>query len=254
MYDAVRAAPAGRATPAHFTRRLADLGYDGVVIRNGDVLGGSDDHDGEGVDATAETPTAATIRERHGIDVVDGYEVRADGPESASGHVGNYRRSCTLLLVRGGSPEMNRFAVESERVDVLTAPLAGNGDLNHVIADAARENGVRIEIDLSPVLRAAGGERVQAIAALRRLREVVEARDAPVVVTAGADSHLGVRAPREVIAVGEAVGFDAATIEAGLREWGRLADRNRERRRDRFVAPGVRRGRYDSDDDPRGDR
>ena len=54
-----------------------------------------------------------------------------------------------------------------------------------------------------------------------------------------------VRADRELVAVGEAVGFDAERIREGLAEWGRLAARNRERTEDAFVAPGVRRGRHE---------
>jgi ribonuclease P/MRP protein subunit RPP1 len=81
---------------------------------------------------------------------------------------------------------------------------------------------------------------VQAIQGLRKLRELVEAYDAPFVVSADPRSHLQLRAPRELYAVGEVVGFDREAIEAGLRAWGDIAVRNRKRRSGTFIEPGVR--------------
>jgi ribonuclease P/MRP protein subunit RPP1 len=116
------------------------------------------------------------------------------------------------------------------------------GDVNHVLAKAAARNGVRLEFSFRRVLRASGGDRVQAIGDLRKLRELVENYEVPYVVSADPRSHLHLRAPRELQAVGEVVGFSADQVEAGLAEWGRLAARNRERTSDSFVEPGVRLG------------
>jgi len=112
---------------------------------------------------------------------------------------------------------------------------------------AARENAVRVEFDFGPVLRTAGGPRVQALRGLRKLRELVEKYDAPYVVSASPSSHLDVRAPRELVAVGEKIGFTEEQVRTGLAEWGALAERNRERMSADFIAPGVRKGRYEED-------
>ena len=233
MYEAVRAWPDGESTVSRFAGTARRYGYDGVVVRNrSDSLPEYD---------------ADVVAESVGIDVVDGIEIEAEGPPQASGHVGNFRPKCTILLVRGGSPKMNRFAVENDRVDVLARPMVGRGDFNHVLARAAAEHGVRVEFDLSRVLRADGGPRVQAIGDLRKLREIVEQYDAPFVVSGAPASHLELRAPREMLAVGEAIGFDREAIERGLTEWGRLAERNRELRSDAFIGPGVKRGRYEGE-------
>lgn len=234
MYEAVHAHPDGDSTVARHARTATEYGYDGVVVR---------DHGDARADYDAER-----IADEYGVDVVEGVEVRADDPEQASGYVGNYRRQVTLLALHGGTAALNRFAVERSRVDVLAHPMAGEGDFNHVLAKAARDNGVRVEFDFSPVLRATGGERVQALGDLRKLREVVEHYDAPYVVSADPFSHLQLRAPRELVALGEVVGFTREQMRAGLREWGRLAERNRERRSETFIEPGVERGRYEEDD------
>jgi ribonuclease P/MRP protein subunit RPP1 len=234
MYEAVHPYPAGRSTPARYAREASRLGFDGVVVRARDADGGG--------------PSPASVGERHGVDAVDAVEV--DGPDrsAVSGAIGNYRTKATLLLVRGGDDDLNRLAVEQPRVDVLTRPMADDGGFDHVLARAARDNGVRVEFDLGPVLRSDGGRRVQALQDLRLLRKLVRKYDVPYVVSANPGSHLELRAPRELAAVGEAVGFEPGEIRTGLREWGRIAERNRERSSDSFIAPGVQRGRYEADD------
>jgi len=224
-YEAVHASPDGTDTLDRVARTASEYGFDGLVVRN---------HGDAPPDAPLET-----VAERYDIDLVSGVEVRATDPSRASGFVGNHRESKEIVVVHGGTPELNRFAVEQPAVDVLAHPMAGDGDVNHVLAKAAADNGVRLEFCLRDVLRATGGERVQALRGLRKLRELVATFDAPYVVSADPRSRLQLRAPRELVAVGEAVGFDAETIETGLAEWGRLAERNRSIRSDSFVEPGV---------------
>jgi ribonuclease P/MRP protein subunit RPP1 len=235
MYEAAHVHPDGHSTVARLAATAADYGFDGLVVRN----------HGE----TAAADEAAAIREAYGIDVVDGVEIRADDPAQASGYLGALRPQTTVLCLHGGSTELNRFAVRQERVDVLAHPMR-HGDLNHVLVREATDHGVRLEVNLGRVLRAQGGRRVQALSGLRKLRELIEAYDAPYVISGDATGHLALRAPRELVAVGEAMGFDADAIEAGLAEWGRIAASNRERADEDFIKPGVRRGRYDGGDDP----
>jgi ribonuclease P/MRP protein subunit RPP1 len=223
MYEAVYPAPRGESTAARHAATAAAAGFDGVVVR----YAPDDDRD------------LAAARAAADVDVASGVEVVADDPAVARGHVGNLRPSVTVLVVRGGSARMNRFAVESPRVDVLAAPTTDGGDFNHVLASAAAENEVAVEFDLRPVLAVDGGVRVRALQRLRKLRELVADAGAPFVVSARPRSHLGQRAPRDLVAVGEAVGFDAETVRAGLAAWGDVVARTRRRRSDEHVAPGV---------------
>jgi len=226
MYEAVHARPDGESTVSRLALTASEYGYDGIVVRNHGDEPASYDPDG--------------LRDRYDVDVVTGVEIRAEDPSQASGYVGSHRENHTVVAVHGGTVALNRFAVEQAAVDVLAHPMAGDGDFNHVLAREAARNGVRIEFNLRTVLREAGGTRVRALRDLRKLRELVASYDVPFVVSADPRSHLHLRAPRELRAVGTVVGFDAEDITAGLREWERLAARNRDRQSDRFVQPGVR--------------
>ncbi len=223
MYEGVHAYPDGQSTVARLAKTASVYGYTGLVIRN---------HG----DAQAEYDPER-VEERYGIDIVPGIEIRLDDPGQASGLIGNYRSKRTIVCVHGGS--LNRFAVEQPAVDVLAHPMR-DGDINHVLAKAAAKNDVHLEFNFSHVLRSDGGVRVQTIQRLRKLRELTDKYDVPYVVSADAGSHLQLRAPRELLAVGDTIGFDREAIETGLNAWGELAERNRIRRSDSVIEPGVR--------------
>jgi ribonuclease P/MRP protein subunit RPP1 len=233
MYEAVYAHPDGDSAASRFAATAAAYGFEGLVVR--------------AVDAR---PDYGALREEASVDVVDAVEVVAPHPQNASGAVGNYRPDRTLVVVRGGTNALNRFAVEQARVDVLARPFdgGGDGDVNHVLAKAARDNDVAIEVNLGPVLRKTGGGRVRHLRKLRKLRELLDHYDAPHVVSVGARSHLHLRAPRELAAVGEEIGLDAEFVRDGLARWGEIAARNRERLSESFIAPGVERCDHEEDD------
>lgn len=231
MYEAVHAYPDGESTVARQALTASDHGFDGIVVRN------------HGNELPEYDPVA--ISEQYEIDVATGVEIRAADPSQASGFVGNHRPAKTIVAVHGGDRQLNRFAVEQPAVDVLAHPMRGDGDFNHVLAAEAATNGVRIEFSLRPVLRERGGRRVRAIQQLRKLRELVQDADAPYVFSADPHDHLQLRAPRDLVGVGQTLGFEPEEVREGFREWGRLVQRNRERQSDSYVEPGVW---IDSDD------
>lgn len=226
LYETAHAHPEGKSTVSRLALTASEYGYDGLVVRNhGDTPASYD---------------PGQIRETYDIDIVTAVEIRADDPQQASGFLGAHREDKALIILHGGTPELNRFGVEQEAVDVLAHPMRGEGDFNHVLAREAIESGVRIEFNLSAVLSDAGGTRVQTLSDLRKLREIVQYYETPYVVSADAQSHLQLRASRELMAVGESIGFNADEITQGLGEWHRLAKQNRTRQSEEFVQPGVR--------------
>jgi ribonuclease P/MRP protein subunit RPP1 len=205
----------------------ADCGYNGLVLVNPQDAGPQFD--------------ASAIRERYGIDIVRGSELTPETPEAAAGAIGHHRPESTVLALQGGTDALNEYAVRQDKLDVLARPMAGDADLDHALVKAAAKHGVRLAVDLGPVLRGAGDPRSSAISDRRKLWELISAYDAPYVVTARPSSHLELRSPRELAAVGRLAGLDQTAAETGLAEWRRLTDRNRDRLADGYVAPGVRR-------------
>jgi len=228
MYEAITAKPQGESTVARMALTAGEYGYDGIVVRNS----GDEPSSFDGSEITA----------AYDVDVVDGVEITVDNRSQASGFLGHHRPEKTIVTVRGGTTAMNRFAVEHPAVDVLSHPFGPDGtcDIDHVLAKTAADNGVRLEVSLRPLIADSGGARVRAIQSLRKLTSLIQTYDAPYVVTAGPTSHLDLRGPRELRALGSVIDFPADAVGAGLAEWGQLVARNRERRSSDFVEPGVR--------------
>ena len=231
MYEAVHAHPDGDSTVARMAKTASEYGYDGIVVRN------------HGDDPASYDP--AEVRETYDIDVVTGVEIRAADPSRASGFVGNHRDHQTVVAVHGGDPAINRFAVEQPAVDVLAHPMIGDGDFNHVLAREAADNGVRVELSFSRILHTQGGDRVQALQDLQKLRELLAYYDTPYVMSVDPASHLHLRSPRDLEPLGDLIGLSGQQVRDGLCEWGVLARRNRERLSGEFVRPGVKRGSPD---------
>ncbi len=185
-------------------------------------------------------------------DIVNGVEIISTDPQHASGALGNERPQRTVVSVRGGTNKLNRFAVEQPRVDVLTQPFIGSnnsrmGDINHVLINAAVRNEVAVELNLGPAIRADGGRRIKHLKRLNKLRRLIDHYDAPYVVSATPNSHLEFRTPRELAAVGAEIGLGETCIYDGLTGWNEIIARNRHRRSESFIAPGVEYGRYEED-------
>lgn len=233
MYEAVSAHPEGRSTVARFGMTAAEYGYDGVVVRNhGPELAGED---------------SKRVAERYGLDIVSGVEVRDESPSTAGSTLRRARSEATVLIVNGGSDEINRFAVEQDCVDVLTTPLLEGDAIDHVIAKLAASNEVHLEINLGRVLRAEHGKRHRVIEAVHALWDLIDDAGAPFVISGGPVSHLHLRSPRELMALGETLGLGSSVIEQGLTAWGDLAAVNRDRMGSTSVSPGVTRGQHEEE-------
>lgn len=223
------AATPGAATPSRLALTAEAYGYDGLIIRSS-----PDDEPQPYPDV--------------GIDLVSGIELDPSDRAQASGAIGHYRSQCDLLLVRGGETELNRYVLEEPRVDVLSAPFAGTGDLNHVLANTAAANDVAVELRLEPVLRDSGQRRISHIKQLRKAIELLTAAEAPYVVTAAATSHLELRSPRDLQSLASVLGLESVVedppgvLADGLSRWARITQRNRSRRSESFIEPGIYRG------------
>jgi ribonuclease P/MRP protein subunit RPP1 len=242
QYETAVAHPDGTSTVERLAATATRHGYAGLVVTNAGETGAFD---------------AAGLRERHGIDVVDGVAVAAPDVETAAGRLENVRSGSetryTVVAVAAGSPDVARFAAERDRVDALLLPAYRDVEFDHVVAAAAEEHAVRVALTLDGALRASGEERERALRLLRRRREILDDAGARPLVTADARSHLGLRAPRELAAVGETVGLSGERVHEGLAGWGAVVDRIRERTGSEFVEPGVWRGRAggrEGDDGP----
>jgi ribonuclease P/MRP protein subunit RPP1 len=236
VYDAVVPRPTGSSTLSRYARSATRYGYEGVISLTRY----------DGTDRDHERSRLAIDREALSGDVVDGALIDANDRERASVALDRAREKHPIVVCQGETTSLQRFAANVRRVDVLRIPVDGD-DIEHGIAKAAAAHGVRVAVDLEPVLHGQGGDRVRAIATLQRRKRYLEDVGADHVVTASPGGHLELRAPRDLAAVGASVDLGSEWTRDGLAEWSVLVERNRERLSADFVEPGVYRGDPDEE-------
>lgn len=98
-------------------------------------------------------------------------------------------------LVHGGDYHINRLAVADKRVDILAHPDLGRRDsgVDSIIARAAGENKVAIEVSLGKIIRSRGLSRVYAIRNINRTLVLARKYKAPLIATTGAKSFIELR-------------------------------------------------------------
>lgn len=201
MYEFVHSAPETHTTPSRMALTVARAGYDAVVLRNH-----TDVDEYPPFDVPDDLP----------IPVYEGVEVRAKNVEEMHEGVRRAEREdAALIAVHGGDETINRAAIDAE-ADLLVHPNRNRGrgtSFDHVLAREAAEKGVAVELSLAPVLRASGGERVEAIRDLHTTLKLVRKYGTPFVVSADPYTHLQVRASRETRALARLVGIGDAEFE-----------------------------------------
>lgn len=185
----------------------------------------------------AETEKAAKAA---GVEIYLGFEARE--PKEVE-KLRQIRRKFDVLLVRGGDLEMNRLAVETPEVDILTHPESGRTDtgMNDTLLRMAARNNVAVEINFREILNASRSSRAKLMRNVSENVRMASKVKAPVVVCSGALSHWEMKDPLVLVSLAHVLGLEmkdakaalSSVPEAGLKE-------SRGRRDERWVMPGVK--------------
>jgi ribonuclease P/MRP protein subunit RPP1 len=144
-------------------------------------------------------------------DYPSGIEIHARGKKELKAKLG---QKFDYTLVRGGDYNINRLAVADKRVDILAHPDLGRRDsgVDSVIARAAGENKVAIEVNLGRVINSWGLNRVYVIRNIRRNLILARKYSVPLVATTGAKSFIELRGCEGVHHLLRLMGFEEEEI------------------------------------------
>ncbi len=179
------------------------------------------------------------LRPKHDIDIAHGVEIRTDDANKIKPIVQKLRKNVELIIVRGGDLALNRAALETPEVDILSHPEFQRNDsgVDHVLAKLAADNQVCIELNFREALYSFRKSRAHILTHMRRNVALSKKFGFPVVVTSGAYSKWEMRGARELAAFGTMVGLElenAMNAVSGFR-----VERNRARLSGGWVMPGV---------------
>jgi ribonuclease P/MRP protein subunit RPP1 len=180
------------------------------------------------------------VKEKVGIDIFLGFEARSTG-ELAT--LIEKRKRFDVLLVRGGDLKLNRLAVETPQVDILTHPDYERQDsgLNHILVRLAAKNEVAIEVNFREVLTTNGRTRSRILSNMKSNVTLAKKLHAPIIISCGAISHWELKSPQELISFGIELGLELDEAKATISRIPEdILKKSGERRDKRWIAPGVK--------------
>jgi len=220
----------GESTIPQLAQRAKELGYAGICF--------SEYFEGRARLEQLKAEVAKAQRES-GIEILLGFEAR-DAQELR--RLAEIRRMFDVLLAHGGDIALNRAAVETKEVDILTHPEHGryDGGMNHVMAKLAKENGVALEVNFREILTASNKTRSRTLASMRENIALARKYKMKVILCSGAVSHWELRDPLCVTAMAEMLGMRPDEAKAALAAVPQaIVEKAKKRRSDRWVMPGV---------------
>jgi ribonuclease P/MRP protein subunit RPP1 len=175
-----------------------------------------------------------------GIEIFLGFEAR--NPHELE-VLSQKRRRFDILLVQGGELKMNRLAVETPEVDILTHPSFERTDsgMNHVLMKLAKENNVAIEINFREVLINEEKSRSQAISRMISNVNLAKKIHAPLIICSGSLSHWELRDPLSLISFSMELGLKINEAKECLTKVPeKIILQSKERKDKKWIAPGVK--------------
>lgn len=152
------------------------------------------------------------------------------------------RMEYDVLLVEGSNLNLNRRAVETKEVDILTHPEFGRKDsgFNHVMARLAHENNVAIEINFRQILLSSKKTRSHIIHNMRRNIMLCKKYKTPIVISSGAISHWQLKDPKVLISMGCLLGLELEEAKKALSEVPEnIIKMIRKKQDKKWIRPGV---------------
>jgi ribonuclease P/MRP protein subunit RPP1 len=213
--------PEGSDSPSRLALVARRLGYQGLIICN---------HSGF---EKVFMPEAAD--RVSGVEVAFGLEVQAPNPKVLRSRVSSSRPRYPFLAVHGGPDEINRAACDDSNVDVLMHPEESRHGLSIAAARSAQLNQVAMGFDLSPMIRHRGTARSRWLEVLKKTLVLARKFDLAIMITAGPRSHLGLRAPRDLMALAVLAGFEEEEAKEALALPHKILGLNRKV----WAGPGV---------------
>lgn len=177
------------------------------------------------------TPTTASF------DLVRGIEVYEENPSKLHSLISRNSRKADFVIVQGGSDKLNRSALETADVDILSLPFGTkDGGFDHVIAKAAADRRVALEFDVGSLIRYRGGKRVHAMSELKQRLMLARKFEVQMVLTSGARSIYDIRGPRELMALG---GLFGMTKEEAMEAMASVPATILKRKASSYIMDGV---------------
>lgn len=183
---------------------------------------------------------AEKISKQVGIEIFLGFEARNSNELTK---LIKMRREYDVLLVRGSDLKLNRKAIETPEVDILTHPELERKDsgLNHIMAKFAAKNNVAIEINFREILLSSKGTRSLILKNITENVTLCKKYKTPLILCSGAISHWQLKDPKVMMSFATLLGLELNEAKKSMSIVpNRITNMIKERKSKKWVMPGVR--------------
>ncbi len=168
-------------------------------------------------------------------DATEGLLIKGKNPEDVKKRARSRRKDFGIIAVIGTTEDANRAAAETKEVDILIPGVGTKVDVT--MARIAKEKDVRIAFDFSALIHSTLEDRGRIFSQMKKNADSVRKMRARFILTSGALSAFGLRAPSELASFGRLLGFKEPDIKESMS--GALIEENMKRLSGRWIMPGV---------------
>lgn len=177
----------------------------------------------------------AVKKVKTGMDVGFGIEISTNDSRHIKKIARSIRKDVELVVVRGLGTELDRVALETPEVDIVTHHK--DMMINQVLAKLGVKNNVAIGFIFSNILLSYKRTRISLFSTMINDAKILKKYGSPFILSSGAISEWDLRSPSDILAFGKLLGFQDNQSVKGMS--GLMLKENRKRLGKKWVMPGV---------------
>jgi len=185
--------PEGDSSLRRIAVEAGELGFDTIVVPDGAPLISS------------------------GVRVIPAVLIVEESVRAVSGQLRKRGDGQSLVMVNAGENGFNRAVMNLKGVHVLrNLHLTRKHSFNHICARQAADRGVAIDLDLYPVIHAAGRTRQRVLVRFGELIRLYSRYRFPLTISSNARSVLDLRSVEEITLLCSLFGMEEDDVQAAL--------------------------------------
>lgn len=191
--------PAGDSSLRRMAIEAGELGFDTIVVPDG-------------------LPIISC-----GVRVIPAALIAEESVRAVSGQIKKRGNGQSLVMVNAGENGFNRAVLNLKGVHVLrNLHLTRKQSFDHICARLAADRGVAVDLDLYPVIHAAGRTRQRVLVRFGELIRIYSRYRFPLTISSNARSVLDLRSVEEIILLCSLFGMEEDDVQAALSTVGGL--------------------------------
>lgn len=167
-------------------------------------------------------------------------EIKGKKAGSIRKQIDRVRRLSAVVVLEIGTSETTNWAIENNRIDLLTVTTRGDHSLRATTASMAASAGVALEIQIAPLLQISGFSRSKILKVYRETITTAIENGMMVILTSGATNPMGLRSPVAMKHIGMLLGLSKLESNQAVDEYPvRIVQKNLKKMEPGYITPGV---------------